>query len=310
MMPAMPGPGSYRRNTSLMRGLNYFEAVARHQSVKLAAAELGVSQSAVSHQLRELTEALGEQLVERAGRGIGLTSTGERLAARLAVAFAGLQSSVDEIVGGSRRALRLAVCSSFGPGWIIPLLQDFCDTYPGIDLQLCLQAQDPEQTDQVADAFVTALAVRPGFAAVRIVEETLVAVHAPHGPKAPRRLITTELGEGTLGDDWQAYCRNARLRLSEVQKGSWLQCSHYLFAVDMAKAGLGVALVPDFLARHGIGEGTLAYFDKSRMPTGRVYHLCYKNQRAGEHEIKCLAAWIKAQAAAASVVKTLQRSAG
>mgnify|MGYP003780184335 CR=1 FL=1 len=50
------------RNTRLIRGLHYFEVVARHQSVKVAAAELGVSQSAVSHQLRELTDVLGEQL--------------------------------------------------------------------------------------------------------------------------------------------------------------------------------------------------------------------------------------------------------
>ena len=53
------------RNARLMRGLHYFEAVARLQSVKLAAEELGVSQSAVSHQLRELTEVLGEQLLTR-----------------------------------------------------------------------------------------------------------------------------------------------------------------------------------------------------------------------------------------------------
>lgn len=51
------------RNSRLIRGLHYFEAVARHRSLKAAAEELGVSQSAVSHQIRDLTETLGEQLI-------------------------------------------------------------------------------------------------------------------------------------------------------------------------------------------------------------------------------------------------------
>ena len=113
------------RNARLIRGLHYFEAVARQKSVKLAAEELGVSQSAVSHQLRDLTDALGEQLLTRAGRGIALTETGRRLAEQLATTFSGLQSSLDDIIGMSRPALRLAVCSSFGPGWLIPRLPGF-----------------------------------------------------------------------------------------------------------------------------------------------------------------------------------------
>lgn len=78
------------RGTLLIRSLHYFEAVARRQWVKLAAHELGVSQSAVSHQLKELTITLGEQLLVRAGRGVALTATGRRLAERLSTAFSGL----------------------------------------------------------------------------------------------------------------------------------------------------------------------------------------------------------------------------
>lgn len=105
------------REPRLIRSLHYLEAVARHQSLKLAAEELGVSQSAVSHQLRELTTKLGEQPFIRSGRGIALTPTGQRLADKLAATFSGLQSSLDDVVGSNRPSLRLAVCSSFGPVW-------------------------------------------------------------------------------------------------------------------------------------------------------------------------------------------------
>ncbi len=55
------------------RGLQAFEAVSRHRSVSLAADELGITQSAVSHQIRQLSEDLGEKLIIRQGRGIALT---------------------------------------------------------------------------------------------------------------------------------------------------------------------------------------------------------------------------------------------
>ena len=118
------------RNASLIRGLQYFEAVARHQSVKLAAAELGVSQNAVSHQLRQLTKELGEQLLVRSGRGIVLTPVGQRLAEKLSVTFTSLYSSVVDTVGSGRSTLRLAVCSSCAAGWVIPRLNSFFEQQP------------------------------------------------------------------------------------------------------------------------------------------------------------------------------------
>lgn len=293
-----------RRNTGLIRGLHYFEAVARHRSVKVAAEELGVSQSAVSHQLRELTEFLGEQLLERSGRGIALTPTGQRLAEKLAVSFAGLQSSVEDVVGTGRKALRLAVCSCFGPGWLIPRLPDFLAAHPELDIELRLYAQDPQLTDEVADAIVTAYPVRRGFSSLRVAEELLVAVETAGRDVPPgrrrERLITTDPDDTNIGQDWRDYCAHTRRNLSDLQSGSWLRCTHYLLALEMARAGMGVALVPDFLAQREVGSGTLRYLDEARVPSGRVYHLCFKATRAQEAGIRSLVGWIKLQSEAAS----------
>lgn len=287
------------RNARLIRSLHYFEAVARHQSVKLAADELGVSQSAVSHQLRDLTDALGEQLLARSGRGIALTATGQRLAETLATTFSGLQSSLDDIIGSGRPSLRLAVCSSFGPGWLIPRLGGFMAAHPQIDLQLRLHAQDPEQTAQVADAFVTAQEVQPGFAAIHVLDEMLVAVAAPRLPAAGGRasLITTDIAEGKVGREWQAYSALTGTRLADLQDGSFLQCSHYLLALEMARAGLGIALVPDFLAGRELASGALERIGRALLPSGRRYHLCFKKSRAQEPEIRALVQWLKAERA-------------
>lgn len=104
------------KEPNLLRSLQYFDAVYRHRSVKLAAQDLGVTQSAVSHQLRRFWEATGQHLLVKSGRGIALTPTCEALGARITEAFAGLENLVSDIAGGGRQALRLAVCSSFGPG--------------------------------------------------------------------------------------------------------------------------------------------------------------------------------------------------
>jgi LysR family glycine cleavage system transcriptional activator len=301
---------SNRRQASLIRALQYFEAVARYQSVKLAAEELCVSQSAVSHQLRELTDSLGEQLLTRSGRGIALTSAGQRLAEKLASTFAGLQSSIEDVVGGKQQTLRLAVCSCFGPGWLIGKLQGFFASHPEIDLQLRLYAQDPVLTDQVADAFVTALPVSPGFNAVHVLDEMLVPVLHPRlgGSSRPHRLITTELESGYLGREWLTFCVQSGVKLSDLQQGSYLQCTHYLLALEMAKAGLGMALVPDFLARQEIEAGRLALYDKTLVPSGRAYNLCYKHARAGERGIRSIVHWLKGQAVEGKVVEFAKKA--
>ena len=300
------------RDARLIRSLHYFEAVARHGSLKLAAEELGVSQSAVSHQLRELTTALGEQLFIRAGRGIALTPTGRQLAGKLAVMFSGLQSSLDDIVGSNRSSLRLAVCSSFGPGWLIHRLSSFYAANPAINLQLRLYAQDPEQTTQVADAFITAQDLKPGFSAVHVLDEMLVAVAAPQlqatVPGGLYPLITTDITPDHFGRDWLDYCATAGRSLASLQAGNFLECSHYLLALEMARAGLGLALVPDYLARRDIEAGVVRHFDRALIPSGRRYHLCFKKSRAQNAEIQALVRWLKAERAPRPVV-TLPRKA-
>jgi LysR family glycine cleavage system transcriptional activator len=298
------------RSARLIRGLHYFEAVARHKSVKHAAHELGVSQSAVSHQLRELTEALGEQLLVRSGRGIALTVTGQRLSEHLATTFSGLQSHIDGIVGGAQKSLRLAICSCFGPGWLIPRLHAFHAAHPGIDLQLRLYGQDPEQTDHVADAFITALPVSPGFVAIPILDEMLVAVQATQsaGTNIRRGLITTDIEKGRLGQDWFNYCMVSGLRLGDIHTGTWVQCTHYILALEMAKAGLGVALVPDFLAARELDAGTVCYFDRTRMEAGRRYHLCFKKSRTRDEAIGALVQWLKAESLARPAIRLVKRT--
>lgn len=176
-----------RNDPRLLRGLHHFEAVARLGSVGAAAKEIGVSPSAVSHQLRDLAEIVGEKLVEKSGRGIALTAAGATLSRKLRSTFSEPDRMVAEVVGETHLAFSLAVGSCFGPNWLVPRLPGFRARHPEIDLAVRLYDQDPELTHTAADAVIAAAPVKPGCDAIVLFEEMMVAVRAP----APQSLAST-----------------------------------------------------------------------------------------------------------------------
>lgn len=281
----------------LLRGLHYFEAVARLGSVGAAAKEFGVSSGAVSHQLRDLAEIIGEQLVEKQGRGIGLTEVGRRLSARLGAAFSDINSMVSDVTGEKHISLSLGVCSCFGPSWLAPRLPDLLAKHPELDLEIRLFAQDPDQSYITADAIVTADPVKPGYASLPLFDEMLVAVCAPGQDRLEdglrQQLITTDPKPDNLGQDWKEYCRHRGRDLDQLKNGPWIRCTHYVLALEIAKSGAGIALVPDFLALRDVSTGELAYFDPVKTPGPRSYRLCFKALRASDEAILLLGRWLK-----------------
>lgn len=211
--------------------------MARHGAMLGASRERGVTASAVSHPLRDLTRSVGEDLFGRTGRSITLTEAGVALAAKLDGVF-----DVLKLVGNVQARLRIAACSAFGPGWMAPRLRAFRAAHPQIDVELRLYAQNPEQTQ-----------------------------------------------------DWQIY---AGLDLEAAARGGWVRCNDYVLALSHARAGLGVALVPDFLAKEHLAkehraEGKLRRRHPLAPPSWRIYRLCIKKARSAEDPIRRLTGWLR-----------------
>lgn len=286
-------PGSKTRPS--LRALEVFDAVARHSSLSRAAEELGVTQSAVSHQMRYLTEHVGEKLYQMVGRRAVLTPAGKTLADRMRSIFQSLDRSIAEVVGADRSIVRLALCSSFAPGWLVPRLPDFHASHPDIRLQLQMYAADPDLTDKVADAFVTTLPTEAGFWSLKLMSERLIPVLAADREPGEVPLVTTTLAPPEIGDDWRDFCRGAGLSLQDLSNGDWLQVSHYVTALDIARRGFGMSLVPDFLAEAAISSGTLKVVSTGALATGEDYYLCIKSARRDEASLAALAEWFAAQ---------------
>ena len=101
-----------RRKLPPLRALVAFEATARHQSVKGAAEELHVTQSAISHQLRQLEENLGVVLFTRKGRGLSPTKSAELLLPRLTEALDGIADITGEVGPDKGKAIRIGALAT------------------------------------------------------------------------------------------------------------------------------------------------------------------------------------------------------
>jgi LysR family glycine cleavage system transcriptional activator len=117
--------------------LRAFEAAARCESVTLAAQELHVTQSAVSHQIKALETWLGVPLVQRSGRGLGLTAEGAAYLPSLRSAFDQMASATARLQRPLRgNTLSVNSMASLSAQWLIPQLASFCAEVPGVDVQL------------------------------------------------------------------------------------------------------------------------------------------------------------------------------
>lgn len=278
------------------RSLQVFEAVARNESITLAAKELKISPSAVSHQMRNLSKDLGEQLFEKVGRQISLTPVATRLAATLQGVFLQIDDTITQDIGSPKSHIRLAVCSSFGPGWIIPRLRDLKEAVPSAEIELRMFANDPSLANTVADAFVTANEVVRGFSAVHLFDEKLIPVSL-NERFDDQPLITTSLGQDRYAADWRAYASEHKRKFRQFDQKQIVSCSHYMFALELAKAGMGIALVPDFLAREQVPNGALRIVGCETVKSGRSYSFVVKYARKDEPALSAMTRWFAEQAA-------------
>ncbi len=297
MLNMQTGPNSKPKIS--IRSLQIFECVARTGSTIKAAEELSVTQSAISHQIKQLSQALGETLLEKSGRTLKLTQRGAELAQELTKAFTNIGDSVNTIVGTNRNRVRLAVCSSFGAGWLASHMPEFRADHPEIIFDIQQYGEDPDLSDTIADAFVTAKPVVSGFHAVDLMDERLIAVASPAVAEQARSarpgcLVSTTVGEPMRGSDWLNFLSFSGLGPTLWQEAQPLYCSHYATALALAETGCGPALVPDFLAERALRDGRLVRFMDGAIKTGRTYRFCVKSARTREPALSAVLAWFTA----------------
>jgi DNA-binding transcriptional LysR family regulator len=165
-------------------GVEAFLSVAQHRNFRRAAADLGVTPSAISQAIRALEARVGAALFIRTTRSVGLTEAGERFLSRAKPAFEELiaASAVARDLGQRPAGLlRLSVPRAVVPLLLEPLIASFCQAYPEIELEI---AASDEMVDLAAGGFDAGIRlgqfIEPDMTAVRLTRPfPLVVVASP-----------------------------------------------------------------------------------------------------------------------------------
>ena len=209
--------------------LRAFHAAARHGQFRSAAKELGITESAVSHQIRRLEDFLRTRLFDRRGPRVDLTATGRRYFEEIDPAVTRIREATRALVGPQERArVALTLAPSLATLWLIPRLATFEEACPGIDLQLVTTTRLCDLRREQLD-----LAIRHGggrwddVEAEFLLAEWAVPVCKPGYIEAAQRSAVAEL------------LRNRRLIVNEYYPDEWLE---WMRAHDVAAAPLSGAL--------------------------------------------------------------------
>ena len=180
-----------------LNALRAFECAARHLSFTLAAAELNVTQAAVSQQVRGLEARLGVALFRRLPRGLALTDEGLALLPVLADAFRRMSATLSQFEAGNfREILTIGVVAAFATGWLLRRLQGFKQQNPFVDLRI---KTNNNRADMLADGLDWFIRFGDGAwhgtDAVRLMDAPLSPVCAPS--LRPRLRSPAEIGRAS-----------------------------------------------------------------------------------------------------------------
>jgi DNA-binding transcriptional LysR family regulator len=247
-------------------------AVARRGGFAPAAAELGMSPSAVSHAIRTVEDRLDAPLFARTTRSVALTEAGERLVAAIAPAFSEIGEAVERLQaarGHVTGLLRLNVPRTALPIAITPVLAELSMRHPGLVVEV---TSDDSLTDIVAGGYDAGVRLG-GMIAQDMVALRLTAPFTAIMVAAPGYLAVR--GEPrSIGDLARHNCIGYRLLASgglyawdmleagedvTVSVEGTVRVTDATYARDLAVAGIGVAYVFEPLVRHELQAGTLRW---------------------------------------------------
>jgi LysR family glycine cleavage system transcriptional activator len=287
-----------------LNALRAFEAAARLSSFTRAAEELCVTQTAISHQVRQLEEALGEALFVRGPRRIELTPHGLLWAGALGDAFGRLYSANRSLrvpKPTARPVVAVSVLPSFASRWLVPRLGRFLTAHADVDLRISPSSELVDLNAAELDVGIRFGAGRyPGLKVERLCGDAWVAVCAPtlkgrSKLKTPADLVGFRL----LHDDnygWKPWFEARSIKHVDVERGPLMTDSSMV--VEATLQGQGVGLVRLSLAFDALASGQLIkLFPRvALMPTPYSYYLALP-RRPLRPEVRAFCDWVRQEIA-------------
>ena len=305
-----------------LRALPVFEAVSRLNSFSRAATELNISQSAVSHQIKQLEDYLGERLFHRSGRYLSLTDDGRHYLENVTSALQQIERASEALLGHTDTRLRLAVFSSFSVRWLIPRLPTLKQAHPQIELILEMTNENPVLSDRVGDCFITIRHDQPAFSYDLLYTERLFPICSRRfwqqlcqdldiDSAAPPALPASQIARYPLlstysiydqeSRDWQEWFRTCGDSLPASARVQ--QFSHMLLALEAARHHQGISLTNDYMLQTTDSHDDLVRIPSHTLTTGDQFFFAHKTSRRNEPAIQQLRHWLIGQAVASGLLQ-------
>lgn len=281
--------------------LRAFEAAARLQSFKGAAAELHVTPTAISHQMKALEHRLGLPLFDRRARGVSLTASGDMLFRIVHGAWLDIAQALQRLQPSlSASALNVSTTHSFAALWLVPRLGRFHDAWPQYQLSL---SSTPQVVDLGQDATVD-VAIRygtraySGLTTVCALPERFGVYGAPALVAAlrPARrppLITVHWRDSRLYEDgWRDWCFRAGVAWLHT-RGPDRVYEEENYALQAAVAGQGLVLASSIMASEWVANGLLAPYRSEIDVPGAAYTALCVPGRERHPPVRAFLQWLE-----------------
>ena len=286
-----------------LHALRAFEAAARHLHFARAAAELHLTPTAISHQVRQLEDILRVKLFHRHPRPIRLTAEGAALFPALRESFDRIAGAVDEISGlEAERPLTVSVTVAFASLWLMRRLPDL-RARTGLSLAVEADNRPADLSGAGVDFAVRyALQAAPEGRWLPLFEDRLIPVCAPdllrrHPVEADADILRLPLiayrwtQDAEASPSWRRWSREAGL--GGVAPEAAQHFSEEITAMDAALAGQGAALASSVLAGAALADGRLARLSEADLP-GRTFWAAARADHPRLADVERFAAWARA----------------
>jgi LysR family glycine cleavage system transcriptional activator len=284
--------------------LRAFHAAATHERYRDAAETLGLTESAISHQLRRLEEFLQTSLIDRSGRRPRLTDAGRRYLEQIEPAILQIQSATEALMpSGDRASVRLTLPPSLAVTWLIPKLGAFERENPEVDLQLITTTRVVDlKRDQVELAIRHGKGAWNGVESTFLLEERAMPVCAPGyldlvpGSTLPASWSGVRLiANSNFPDEWEEWSRAHGVEPPAPKDLIFLDAMEQ--ALQVAESGHGLAMGRRPVVDEWLERGALMAPFGDADPTGAAYYLCRSAAVMPTVATRRLERWLTATAA-------------
>lgn len=288
-----------------LNGLRAFEAAARHLSFTLAASELNVTQTAISHQIRRLEEELGIRLFIRQNRALALTPEARDYLPGVRAAFNDLRLATDRLLRKEDdKVLTVSTLASLAAKWLLPRLTDFQEQHPGIDVRITTSTSLVDfQRDNVDAAIRYGRGQWPGVRADWLMADELFPVCSPSLLRADKPLRRPEdLRNHPLlhtsnanSDDWRLWLTAAGLP-ADIARHPGITFDMIFMTIQAAIDGIGVAMGRTSYVQDDIAKGRLVVPFKIALPADAGFYLVAPEARREAPKLAAFRQWVLAAA--------------